>query len=72
MATKTTKNGAAKRASAKKINILVKTWMTLNLTISGLNRLVPKAMDAKASEGIIKKQMKLITISPQWGNGSEQ
>ena len=63
MATKTAKNGAAKRASAKKINILVKTWMTLFLTISGLNRLVPKAMDAKASEGIIKKQMKLTTKS---------
>jgi hypothetical protein len=64
MATKTaTKNGAAKKTTPKRINILVKTWLTLFLTISGLNRLVPKAMDAKASEGIIKKQMKLTTKS---------
>ncbi len=62
MAVKTTKK-STNGATPKCINILVKTWKLLNLTIEGRQRLVPRAMDAKVSEDIIKKQMKLATKS---------
>ena len=65
MATKTVKkkstNGAA--PAYKNINILVKTWLLIKMTIEGLNRLVPRAMDAKVAEDIILKQMKMATKS---------